>query len=65
MRGASIISHGGSSPLAIKNAVRVAIDFVQNRVNDRIHEEITKLTSVRDHRPPLQGTASAGAGDLS
>jgi glycerol-3-phosphate acyltransferase PlsX len=65
VRGASIISHGGSSSLAIKNAVRVAIDFVQNRVNDRIHDEIANLTSARGIRPPLQGTASAGAVDLS
>ncbi|MCZ6696668.1 MAG: phosphate acyltransferase PlsX [Acidobacteria bacterium] len=65
VRGASIISHGGSSPLAIKNAVRVAIDFVQNCVNDRIHDEITKLTSASGLRPPLRGAASAGAGDPS
>ena len=65
VRGASIISHGGSSSLAIKNAVRVAIDFVQNRVNDRIHDEIANLTSARGIRPPLQGTASAGAVDRS
>lgn len=65
VRGASIISHGGSSPLAIKNAVRVAIDFVQNCVNDRIHDEITKLTSASGLRPPLRGAASAAAGDPS
>ncbi|HXH28600.1 MAG TPA: phosphate acyltransferase PlsX, partial [Candidatus Polarisedimenticolia bacterium] len=44
MRGAAIICHGGSSPRAIKNAVRVAVDFVQNRVNDRIQDEIPRMT---------------------
>ncbi len=63
VRGASIISHGGSSPRAIKNAVRVGIDFIQNRVNDRIHDAILKMTPPRDNRPPLEDAASAGVGE--
>jgi glycerol-3-phosphate acyltransferase PlsX len=63
LRAAAIISHGGSSPRAIKNAVRVAAEFVETRVNDRIHDEILKMTPMRDVRSPLRDTASAGTGE--
>jgi glycerol-3-phosphate acyltransferase PlsX len=43
VRGCVIICHGRSSPKAIKNAVRVARDFTEHRVNDRIHEAIVEL----------------------
>jgi phosphate acyltransferase len=62
MKGAAIICHGGSSPRAIKNAVRVAVDFVQNRVNDRIQDEIPRMTP-RQHPAPARGEASLGAGE--
>lgn len=38
-----IICHGRSSPKAIKNAVRVAKEFVVNSVTDRIHAGIRTL----------------------
>ncbi|HEV8377133.1 MAG TPA: phosphate acyltransferase PlsX, partial [Candidatus Polarisedimenticolia bacterium] len=40
VKGATIISHGRSSPRAIRNAIRVAGEVVANRVNDQIHKEI-------------------------
>jgi glycerol-3-phosphate acyltransferase PlsX len=52
VRGAAIICHGGSSVRAIKNAVRVTLDFVRNRVNDRIHEEIVRIAAGREPRSP-------------
>jgi glycerol-3-phosphate acyltransferase PlsX len=51
VRGACIICHGGSSARAMKNAVRVTLDFVANRVNDRIHDAIASLTA----SPPAVG----------
>src|SRR3989441_4234896 len=45
VRAAAIICHGGSSVRAIKNAVRVTQDFVRTRVNDRIHDEILRMTA--------------------
>lgn len=36
VRGVSIISHGKSSPRAIKNAIRVAVRAVETRMNDHI-----------------------------
>ncbi len=38
--GTCIISHGGSSPKAIKNAIRVATEFTAHRVNQHIVEAI-------------------------
>ena len=36
VKGVSIISHGKSSPRAIKNAVKVAVQAVVSRMNDQI-----------------------------
>lgn len=38
--GVSIISHGGSNPKAIKNAIGVAESFVSNKINQNISDEI-------------------------
>jgi glycerol-3-phosphate acyltransferase PlsX len=64
MRGAAIICHGGSSARAIKNAVRVTLDFVRNGVNDRIHDEIARMTG-REVRAPLAGGTPVSVGDGS
>jgi glycerol-3-phosphate acyltransferase PlsX len=40
VRGATIISHGRSSPRAIRNAIRVAGEVVDLRVNQQIQDEI-------------------------
>jgi len=42
VRGATIISHGRSSPRAIRNAIRVAGEVVDHRVNEQIQSEIRK-----------------------
>jgi len=55
VRGTAIVCHGGSSSRAIRNAVRVAIEFNRHRVNDRIHDEIATLA-------PREPRAQAGAG---
>jgi glycerol-3-phosphate acyltransferase PlsX len=43
LNGCSIICHGGSSPRAIKNAVRVAEEFIRKGVNQRIAERMQAL----------------------
>ncbi len=43
INGTCIIAHGGSSSLAIKNALRVAVETVSHRVNPHIEKEIAKL----------------------
>ena len=40
MNGICIISHGRSSGRAIKNAIRVAKEIFEGRVNDRIQSDI-------------------------
>jgi glycerol-3-phosphate acyltransferase PlsX len=42
LNGVCIIGHGRSKATAVRNAVRLARDFVANRVQDRIREEIAK-----------------------
>ena len=36
VNGVSIISHGKSSPRAIKNAIKVAVQAVETRMNEHI-----------------------------
>ncbi len=38
--GICIIAHGSSSPLAVKNAIRVATEFIEQQVNPRIVEAV-------------------------
>ncbi len=40
VKGVCIICHGRSNPNAIKNAVRVAVEFAAGKVNERIEEEL-------------------------
>ncbi|MBP7951812.1 MAG: phosphate acyltransferase PlsX [Verrucomicrobiales bacterium] len=42
VNGITIIAHGSSSPLAIKNAIRAACDAVSHSINPRIEEEIAR-----------------------
>lgn len=43
VNGICIIAHGSSSPLAIKNAIRVAAESIQQQVNPHIVEEIKRF----------------------
>jgi glycerol-3-phosphate acyltransferase PlsX len=42
VNGICIIAHGASTPLAIKNALRVAAESIEHRVNPHIVEEIRR-----------------------
>jgi glycerol-3-phosphate acyltransferase PlsX len=42
INGVSIIAHGHSSPRAIKNAIKVAREFINHQLNQHITEEIRK-----------------------
>jgi glycerol-3-phosphate acyltransferase PlsX len=54
INGVCIIAHGSSSPKAIKNAIRVAAEFVDHRINDLIEGAIAGLR--------LDSTAEEGTG---
>jgi len=43
IRGVSIICHGRSSSNAIKNAIRVAKEFADNKVNAKLEAELSQL----------------------
>jgi glycerol-3-phosphate acyltransferase PlsX len=43
VNGVGIICHGSSSPKAIKNAVRAARDFADNRIQDRLEEGLARV----------------------
>jgi glycerol-3-phosphate acyltransferase PlsX len=43
VRGIAIIGHGGSNANAIKNAVRVAAELTDARLNERIERELSSL----------------------
>jgi len=45
VRGVCIISHGRANANAIKNAIRVAAEFSQGKVNQRIEEELVVSAS--------------------
>jgi len=42
VKGACIICHGRSNPNAIKNAVRVAAEFAEGRINEKIERELAQ-----------------------
>jgi phosphate acyltransferase len=43
VKGVCFITHGSSNANAIKNAVRVAAEFTQRRINDKIERELASL----------------------
>jgi glycerol-3-phosphate acyltransferase PlsX len=45
VKGVSIICHGRSNANAIKNAIRVAAEFAQARVNEKIQAELDRAAS--------------------
>ncbi len=48
--GVAIIAHGGSSPLAIKNAIRAARDAVDQRINRHIADALGDTDGVGDNK---------------
>jgi len=42
VNGICIIAHGASTPLAVKNALRVAAESVEHQVNPHIIEEVQR-----------------------
>jgi glycerol-3-phosphate acyltransferase PlsX len=44
VRGVCIICHGGSNSNAIKNAIRVAVEFAEGKVNEKIERELAEAS---------------------
>lgn len=47
VKGVCLISHGGSNGNAIKNAIRVAAEFAEGRVNEKIERELAHSAQVK------------------
>ena len=43
VNGVCIIAHGGSSPVAVKNAIRMAVQSIRHQVNPHIIEEARRF----------------------
>jgi glycerol-3-phosphate acyltransferase PlsX len=48
VNGVCIIGHGSSCPRAVRNAIRVAAEFVQHQVNERIVDRVQHLGLLSD-----------------
>jgi len=57
--GICIIAHGSSSPLAIKNAVRVAVEFIEQQVNPKIVEAVRAYNQQNPSIRPAEPVADA------
>ncbi|HEV2994827.1 MAG TPA: phosphate acyltransferase PlsX [Chthoniobacterales bacterium] len=55
VNGICIIAHGASTPLAIKNALRVAAESIEHRVNPHIVEEIRRYHETTASLEPALG----------
>jgi len=54
INGICIKAHGASSPKAVKNAIRIAAEFVESQFNEHIVEEIRKLNDRFQQTPVAQ-----------
>ena len=45
VRGVCVICHGSSNANAIKNAIRVAAEFGEHRINERIETELRRWST--------------------
>ena len=52
VNGITIIAHGGSSPTAIKNAIRTAMESITHQVNPHIIEEIKRYNEATTATQP-------------
>lgn len=59
INGICIKAHGASSPTAIKNALRVAAEFVEGQFNEHIIEEVRRVNAQLQQTQPAQSPAQA------
>jgi phosphate acyltransferase len=49
LQGVAVKSHGGTDELGFSSAINVAIDLIENKVNDKIQTEIAQLQEALAH----------------
>lgn len=52
LKGVCIICHGRSNAHAIKNAIRVAYEFCNNKLNEKIENEVSRIASTQTENQP-------------
>ncbi|GJG88672.1 phosphate acyltransferase [Gemmatimonadetes bacterium T265] len=57
VKGVSIISHGKSSPRAIKNAIKVAVRVVEARMSDHVGKRLIDAAAAAASTPPAASPA--------
>jgi glycerol-3-phosphate acyltransferase PlsX len=45
VNGVVIIAHGSSTGVAVKNAIRVAVEAVEHKINPRIEEAMSTIST--------------------
>jgi len=58
VRGVSIISHGNSSPRAIKNAIKVAVRAIDTRMNDVMGERLSTVADPVESHPASSASSN-------
>lgn len=53
VKGVCIITHGSSNANAIKNTIRVAAEFAEGRINQRIEDELGRWSEAKPVQPQL------------
>jgi glycerol-3-phosphate acyltransferase PlsX len=61
VNGICIKAHGASSPRAIKNALRIAAEFVEKQFNEHIVQEVKTLHERLQQAPSAQSPAATSA----
>jgi glycerol-3-phosphate acyltransferase PlsX len=59
IKGICIVGHGSSNATAIKNAIRVAAQFAETRINDKIEKGLSSHRPRREHPPSESITAGS------
>ncbi|MEO8219126.1 MAG: phosphate acyltransferase PlsX [Acidobacteriota bacterium] len=59
VKGGCVVCHGRSKAKAIRNAIRIAAEFVENRVDAKIQERISDL-HLREKAQGMEAAASRG-----
>jgi glycerol-3-phosphate acyltransferase PlsX len=52
VNGVGIVCHGGSSPKAIKNAVKMARRYVKNRIQEKLSQNIDQFQKIWESSSP-------------
>ena len=59
IKGICVIGHGSSTPKAVRNAIRVASDFVRFNINEKITQRIIETNMMIHEKDKSENSESA------